>query len=77
MLLTRQRYSNFFAIPVTTLSSNLGLRPAMRLSLATNYAAGVFIRDSQGVSSKKTAYRLARYKLYCIVYITCGGRADK
>jgi hypothetical protein len=32
----------------------------MRLSLAANYAAGVFIRDPQGVSSKKeTAYRLA------------------
>jgi hypothetical protein len=41
---------------------NLGLRPAMglwRMSLAANYAAGVFIGDSQGVSTKKTAYLLA------------------
>jgi hypothetical protein len=49
----------------------------MRLSLAANYAAGVFIRDPQGVSAKKTGYRLAYEKLYCIVYITYGGRADK
>jgi hypothetical protein len=53
VLRTRQGYFDFLAIPDTTLGSNLGLRPAMRLSLAANYEAGVFIRDSQDVSSKK------------------------
>jgi hypothetical protein len=55
-----------------TLRFNLALRPAMRLrrrSSAANYAAGVFIRASQGVSTKKTTYRLGvletiRYRLY-------------
>jgi hypothetical protein len=59
---------------------NLGLRPAMglrRMSLAANYAAGVFIRDSQGVSAKKPHTGLADQELYCIVYIICGCRADK
>jgi hypothetical protein len=46
--------------PDTTIRFNLGLRPAMRLrrmSLATNYL--VFIRDSQGVSTKKRYIGLA------------------
>src|SRR5712664_4141120 len=49
------------------------LHPAMRLrrrSLTANYAAGVFVRDSQGVSTKKTHTGLAYLKLYGIVYIT-------
>jgi hypothetical protein len=51
----RQRYFGFLAVPDTTLRFNLGLRPAMglrRMSLAANYAAGVLICDSQGVSRK-------------------------
>jgi hypothetical protein len=80
VLRTRQRHFCFLAIPDTTLRFNRGLRPAMRLrrmSLAANYAAGVFSRDSQGVSPKKPYTGLADWKLYCIVYIAGGWRADK
>jgi len=62
VLRTRQRYFDFLATPDATLSFDLGLRPAMRLSLAANYAAGVFIRDSQGVSSKKDRILLGLVK---------------
>ena len=48
-----------------------------RMTLAANYAAGVFIRDSQGVSTKKNYTGLAEQKLYCIVYIAGICRADK
>jgi hypothetical protein len=80
VLRTRQRYFCFLAIPDMTLRFNLALRPAMRLrrrSSAANYAAGVFIRASQGVSTKKTHTSLAYLKLYGIVYITDVCRADK
>ena len=59
---------------------NLGLRPAMRLrrrSLTANYAAGVFVRASQGVSHEKTHTGLAYLKLYGFVYITGVCRAYK
>jgi hypothetical protein len=45
--------------------------------LAANYAVGVFIRDSQGVPTKKPYPGLAGQKLYCIVYIASVCRADK
>ena len=72
VLRARERYFCFLASPDMTLRCNLSLRPAMRLRrrrLAANYAAGVFIRASQGVSTKKTTYRLGiletiRFRLY-------------
>jgi hypothetical protein len=56
VLWTRQRYSCSLAILNTTLRFNLDLRPAIglwRINQVANYTAGVFIRDSQGVSHEK------------------------
>jgi len=39
------------------------------MRLAANYVAGVFIRDSQGVSTKGHYIGLLDLKPYCIVYI--------
>jgi hypothetical protein len=47
------------------------------MGLAANYVAGVFIRDSQSVSRKKTYIGLADQKPYGIVYIAAIFRADK
>jgi hypothetical protein len=47
------------------------------MSLAANCVAGVFIRDSQDVPTKKPHTGLADKKPYCIVYITDVCRADK
>jgi hypothetical protein len=48
-----------------------------RRSLTANYAAGVFVRASQGVSHEKTHTGLAYLKLYGFVYITGVCRAYK
>jgi len=72
VLQTRQRYFCFLAIPDTTLRFNLGLRPAMtlrRMSLAANYVAGVFIRDSQGVSPEKSRITGWQTKNYTVSFI--------
>jgi hypothetical protein len=72
LLRTRQRYFWFLAIPDTTLRFNLGPRPAMklrRMSLAANYAAGEFIRDSQGVSTKKNNILAWQAKNYTVSFI--------